>query len=138
MKESSFGIIPLQKKNNEWFVFLVQLSSGNHWGFPKGHAEKGEDPTQAAQRELEEETQLIVVTYLPIPQLKEEYTCIKEEQSRNKTVIYFAALVKGKPELRHPEVMEGGYFSLKEAKEKITYAASQNILQKLEKYLCKL
>jgi 8-oxo-dGTP pyrophosphatase MutT (NUDIX family) len=53
--ESSAGVIPiLFRKSNAQFL-VVQHRAG-HWGFPKGHIEKGEGVKDAARRELREET----------------------------------------------------------------------------------
>ena len=43
MKETSFGIIPLQKRDNIWHVLLIQHQEGHFWSFPKGHGEKNEE-----------------------------------------------------------------------------------------------
>lgn len=38
--------------------FLVIYDAHGNWGFPKGHVEAGEDPAQAARREIAEEVGL--------------------------------------------------------------------------------
>ena len=52
VEEVSFGVIPLMKDNAAWQVFLILHKSGNHWGFPKGHASGNETPQETATREL--------------------------------------------------------------------------------------
>lgn len=136
MKEKSFGMIPLMQKDPNWFVFLVQLRSGNHWGFPKGHSEKGETPIETARRELKEETSLHIDQLLSLPNLLEQYTYKKNGKQVEKIVQYFVAIVSGKPKLPSPEILNGGYFTIKEALQKITYKESRNVLQKLEGHLC--
>ncbi|MEL7237388.1 MAG: NUDIX domain-containing protein, partial [Planctomycetota bacterium] len=42
-------------RDNGERAFLL-LDYGRHWGYPKGHLEKGEDDITAARRELKEET----------------------------------------------------------------------------------
>lgn len=54
----SAGLVPvLRQKRGEPRRFLF-LRAFRHWDFPKGMVEAGEDPFQAALRELEEETQI--------------------------------------------------------------------------------
>jgi 8-oxo-dGTP pyrophosphatase MutT (NUDIX family) len=58
MKQTSLssGAIPLKKVGGEWRVLL--LRSFKYWDFPKGMVEEGEDPLEAAKREVQEETGL--------------------------------------------------------------------------------
>lgn len=102
--EQSFGIIPLRKNNNQWQLFMVQMKSGL-WGFPKGHAERGESPQQTAERELHEETGLTVTEYLPSPALTEEY--ISPKTNNPKTVTYFLAYAEGMLALCPLEIITG-------------------------------
>lgn len=43
-------------------VFLLIRDSYGHWGFPKGHLERGEDANVAAMREVTEETGVRALT----------------------------------------------------------------------------
>ncbi len=77
-KDESFGIVPLRRNANAWQVFLIQHKHGRHWGFPKGHAESGEMPEDAAARELKEETNLEITAFLiKIPLLNNIASIIK-------------------------------------------------------------
>lgn len=50
----SAGIIPVLKDQN----LVLLLRAYRYWDFPKGLVEAGEDPLEAAQRELQEESGL--------------------------------------------------------------------------------
>ena len=56
MNESklSCGIVLARRAGSEW-VTLV-LRAYHHWDFPKGIRERGEEPLEAAKREVAEET----------------------------------------------------------------------------------
>ncbi len=49
----SAGIVIVRKEEEEWkYLFLRAF---RNWDFPKGLVERGEDPLETAQREVEEE-----------------------------------------------------------------------------------
>lgn len=63
-KEESAGAIIYILKNNVPHYLLLHYPSG-HWEFAKGHIEEGENPEQAALREIKEETGLTDVVLIP-------------------------------------------------------------------------
>ena len=127
--EESFGVIPLKKESGAWLVFLVQLKSGSHWGYPKGHKEEGEAVLDTIARELFEETHLSIDKFLETKPLQETYVCEKGGEKISKTVTYYLAEVKGDPDLQRGEILDGGWFTLDAAAEKITYPGSKQILK---------
>jgi len=52
----SSGVVVVRNAGERWRFLL--LRAFNHWDFPKGMVEAGEDPVEAAIREVEEETAL--------------------------------------------------------------------------------
>ena len=72
LKDSSFGIIPLRRFDDTWQAFIVQQTN-TYWSFPKGHAERSETPQETAERELFEETGLVVKNYFPCQSLSATY-----------------------------------------------------------------
>ena len=56
VEAKSYGIIPIFKNKDGFYVLLVKNSKGGHWGLPKGTPEKDEKPIDTATRELFEET----------------------------------------------------------------------------------
>jgi len=127
-EEISYGIIPLQKRDNNWYVFLVHHRDGNHWGFPKGKPRDGESHQQSAVRELREETNLKVIFFLQEEPLSEAYIYTRNNEKTNKTVHYFLAMVEGTISIQKEEVLEGDFFSFEQAKKTITHAESQKVL----------
>lgn len=54
--EHSCGAVVFRKINGENRFLLIKNRRSNHWGFPKGHMEKGETREETAIREVLEET----------------------------------------------------------------------------------
>lgn len=126
--EESFGIIPLRKYEGSWEVFLIQHNRGHYWGFPKGHAEKGETPLEAALRELKEETNLDLVECLKNEPFIENYQFMVKGERVAKKVSYFAAEVSGTVVLQSQEIQDGIWIPFSESIEKITHAEGRVIL----------
>ena len=105
--ERSYGIIPLRRVAKGWEVLLVKHASAGFWGFPKGHANKGESPEQTAVRELCEETGLAPVRFLFERSFQEHYLYRKKEQLISKQVAFFVAEVSGEVSPQQEEVVFG-------------------------------
>jgi 8-oxo-dGTP pyrophosphatase MutT (NUDIX family) len=52
----SCGVVLARKTDDGWMTLL--LRAYHHWDFPKGLQEVGEEPLEAAQREVREETSI--------------------------------------------------------------------------------
>ncbi len=129
-KERSYGIIPLRKSGKVWKTLLVLHGKG-HWAFPKGHAERGESPLEAATRELEEETGLTIVRFLPGSPLEEHYFFTWEGEKVEKWVEYYLAEVSGALSLQKEEVSDARWLSLQEAEELVTFPESKRLCQEV-------
>jgi 8-oxo-dGTP pyrophosphatase MutT (NUDIX family) len=64
-REKSAGGVVVRFAGREPLVLLIRDSYG-HWGFPKGHLERGEPADAAARREVIEETGLPSVELLGV------------------------------------------------------------------------
>ena len=125
--DQSYGVVPLRKVNGEWNVLLIQHGSAKYWGFPKGHAEEGESPVEAAVRELKEETDLDVVRLLSESVLEEHYQFTWRGKRISKTVWFFVAEVTGEVKLQAAEVSDSRWVSLASAEEHLTYDTDKSI-----------
>ena len=88
--EKSAGAIIFKKENNQVEYLLIQYKTG-YWGFPRGIIEKEETLEDAAKREIEEETGLIDLQF--IPGFKEIIKYFYKWEGKNvlKFVTYFLA-----------------------------------------------
>lgn len=133
--EESFGVIPLRKIDGGWEVFLIQHNRGHYWGFPKGHAEEGESPLEAALRELKEETNLDLVSTLREEPFVEHYQFSVRGDRISKKVAYFAAIVTGVVILQSKEIQDGMWVPFPEAIDKITHVEGKSILSQVSSLL---
>lgn len=90
--DASCGVVPVHVESGERRYLLIQHHAG-HWGFPKGHPNKGETPADAARRELAEETGIAAVELLDEPVFEERYYFRVKDALVRKTVTYFIGLV---------------------------------------------
>jgi len=121
MKRNCFGIIPLTYRENYFELFLIQHQGGGHWGFPKGHGERGESPKESAERELLEETGMQVIRYLPHPYLVEKYQYKLEGELIDKTVRFYLAEVTPQYTLQSEEIIQGRWIPLKDLLSYVTF-----------------
>jgi len=137
-KDASFGIIPLQKVNGQWQVFIVQSITG-HWGFPKGHPDGDhETPQQTAERELREETGFTLTSYFPVESLSFSYECRSHGRYVDKTVTLFLGQVTGNIHPCPIEIAESIWVDLDKVEENIVFEPIQSLLEKLKQIVTQL
>ncbi len=150
--EVSAGLLMYSYKNNELKVFLVHpggpyftKKDDGFWGIPKGLTEPNEELLNTAIREFQEETGIIPHgEFIPLSSVK---------QKNGKTVYAWAFKTDNENHVhlssntfeiewpphsgvrkKFPEIDKGEFFSLDEAKKKIT-ETQREFISKLEKYL---
>ena len=131
-KDASFGIIPLQKKDGQWQVFIVQSITG-HWGFPKGHPDSDDETAhQTAERELREETGFTLTSYFPVESLSFSYECRSHGRYVDKTVTLFLGQVTGNIHPCPIEIAESIWIDLDDVTDKVVFEPIQPVLKKLK------
>jgi len=132
--EKSAGAIVFRKKGNEIFYLLLQYEAG-HWGFPRGLIEKGETLEETAKREIEEETGIKNLKFLP--GFKETIKYFFKWKGKNilKFVTYFLAQTKEKKVSLSFEHKDFEWLPYKEALEKLTFENSKEVLKKAHQFL---
>ena len=142
VKDKSYGVVPVIKKDDEWEVLLVHQisyrgSNDRFWTFPKGHPDDGEEPVETARRELMEETGLSNVQIITDAAFSIQYSFVHEDKKIAKTVTYYLGvssddLVK----ITLPdEIADLGWFNFKEASDKLTHTNAQQVLLEAGQYL---
>lgn len=135
MQDRSFGIIPLVKDQGKYKLIILQHGNGFFWGFPKGHAENGEEPFKAAQRELFEETGLEVVKLLDQNPLIERYSFIKQDIKVHKEVLFFICLVQGDVKIDGKEILDYRLCDFEKAHNLLTYKEAKKLVDQVKTHL---
>ncbi|KAE8229634.1 hypothetical protein CF326_g5391 [Tilletia indica] len=163
IQEHSYGLIPISLSTPPLVLLIQQKSEARHWGIPKGHADPGESPLQAAIRELEEETGLRASRFLPSSSstsasaskgveasaINEETDAIQGEPYRNprrndgwKSNYYYVALFDGAIQndagalkLQEEEVESAEWLELDTAAERCTYEEGRQVIRQAKSLL---
>lgn len=133
IKQHSAGIILYTIHENKILYLLLHYLSG-HWDFPKGKLEAGETLTQAALRELLEETAL---TAQIIPGFQESLVYIFKERGKliEKTVVFFVGVGNYNQPITLSREHQGyTWLSFEDAYQQLTYKNAQEILEKANRF----
>ncbi len=132
--ETSSGIVVFRVKNDERQYLLLDRKEG-FLDFPKGHIEKGESETEAAQRETLEESGLKVT---PIPGFRKEidYWFRLQGELIHKIVVMFTAEVSdgAAPEISFEHVGLR-WLNYGDSMNLLKYDNQKELLQEVEAFL---
>lgn len=132
--EKSCGALVYRKKSaqDEIEILLIKHRFGEHWSFPKGHVEHGENESQTALREVKEETGLSV-------ELQEGFRHSVEYYPRpntRKQVVYFLGYAtEYKTQLQEEEISDVKWVKIKNAHQEVTFKNDKNLISHAKKYL---
>lgn len=129
MIERSAGFIVVHDQN----FLLLQYEKG-YWDFAKGHVEKGETDSEAALRELKEETGL---QGEPVVGFKQELRYFFKRAGKTvvKDVIFFIATVRTADVKLSDEHVNFIWLPYAKAMKQVTYASAKEVLQKANEWL---
>lgn len=108
INHTSYGIIPIYKKDNQIFICAVHNEKSNEWGLPKGTPESNETPFETAKRELKEETGISEFEIIGGKTFSEKYFFEQDGVIHHKQNIYYIAEVN--------EMIEKGNIDSKDMK----------------------
>lgn len=130
--EKSCGAIVFRIINDEKRFLLIKNKRSNHWGFPKGHIEKGETEEDTAKREVLEEAG-IHIRLFPGFKNKSEYTIRGKIE---KSVSIFLATTDDVQTIIQPEEIEDYiWLNYEQAMKTLNYVNDKDILLLAQKFI---
>lgn len=135
-RDHSCGVVPVRVYAGKRYYLLVQHVAG-HWGFPKGHPDHGESPTETALRELAEETGLTDCGLIERPPFREEYVFTKRSgKTVIKDVTYFIGLVSDQAATpAEGEITDLYWGDAKQTRKRLTFDEGRALLDEVEVFL---
>ncbi|MCH3921396.1 bis(5'-nucleosyl)-tetraphosphatase [Limosilactobacillus sp.] len=117
------------------YLLLESQNKGHFWGFPKGHVEGDETLKQTAEREIREETQLV----LPIDTSFHVYTEYDLPNGNRKQMTLYTAELTQKEDikLQAEEIKNSGWFDYATARQQLTYDNLKELLDQVNDHLTK-
>lgn len=133
--ERSAGAVVFRKDGE--ILYLVLEYGHGHWGFPKGKIETGEDMEETVKREIQEETGISRILFVPNFKEKISYFYKKEGKTIYKEVVFF--LVEGlqKKVTLSFEHSDYAWLKFEDAQEKVNFKNDKIVLEKAHKMLGK-
>jgi len=133
LQEKSCGMVVFREASGRRFYLLLHYEEG-HWDFPKGHAEEGESETATALRELEEETGIKDVTFVPFRE-RIEYFYTNKGKKIHKEVYFFLARTSASDVKLSYEHIGFEWLAYDDALGRLTFQNAKDVLIKAERAL---
>lgn len=115
------------------YLLLESQNKGHFWGFPKGHVEGSESLKETAEREIREETQLV----LPIDTSFHVYTEYDLPNGNRKQMTLYTAELDQQETIRlqTEEIKDYGWFNYEDARKRLTYDNLKQLLDQVNDHL---
>ena len=111
---------------------LLRHRNGEHWAFPKGRIEDGENAEQAARRETLEETGIGTLEMVSGFQETSRYRLRRADETIDKSVVYYLAEVKATFVRLSREHTDSAWLVAEEARQALTFDEGRRILDRAE------
>lgn len=127
-KEFSSGGIVIRREDNDIFVLLIR-DSYSRWTWPKGKIDEGESPSDAAIREIKEETGVNARIIKKIGQTQYYYK-LNNVLIFKTVYIYLCETRDTVLKIQYSEIKEGKWLTPEEALKTLEYKDALPLLQK--------
>ena len=131
--KKSCGYVVYKLKNNK-ILYLVLQSLNGEWGFPKGHVEKDESELETANRELFEETNLIV-EYIAGFRAVTEYIMVQYNNKKKQVVYFVGKHLKNEIKCQDTEVKNAIFVSYEEAQNLLNFKETKAVLEEADLFI---
>lgn len=129
--EKSCGAIVYRVINEEVRFLLIKNKRSAHWGFPKGHIEKGETPRQTAMREVMEEAGL-KIEIIPDFESQSEYTI--QSRVEKSVTIFLAKTAQTTTTIQQEEIGDYAWLNYKKALNTLRFENDKLILEQANNF----
>lgn len=137
-EDRSYGVVPVVRDEHGNYKYLIVKQSPKHWSFPRGHKEKGEEPMDAARRELTEEAGVTNVRLKKRPRFSLSFFFTRNGHTYKKTVDHFLGFVDESDTTNETKGhMESRWVSKNEAYELLHRNTADKVLNKAHRFLTK-
>jgi ADP-ribose pyrophosphatase YjhB (NUDIX family) len=142
---TSYGIIPIHKKDGQIFICTIHNMKSDEWGLPKRTPENNETPFETAKRELTEETGISKFEIVGGKTFSEKYSFEQDGVVHNKENTYYIAEVSEMKngleykENKNPDIdsKDMKWININEADEFFKFDTIKEVLKEVLEYLNK-
>jgi len=132
--EKSAGVVVFRREDRKILYLLLKYGWG-HWGFIKGHIEKGESEIETVKREAYEEAGITDLRFVFGFREKVEYEYFFKGAKHHKIVYYYLAETTQKEVRLSYEHLDYTWLPYEPALKRITYESDREVLRRAHRYL---
>lgn len=130
--EHSCGAVVYRIINGQRRYLLIKNKRSAHWGFPKGHIERGETAEDTAKREVLEETGIHIEL---LPDFVEESDYSIQGKIEKSVSIFLAKTKDTQTIIQKEEIEDYIWLQYEDALKTLKFENDKTILEKAEQYL---
>ncbi|MCS7115998.1 MAG: NUDIX domain-containing protein [Nitrososphaerota archaeon] len=134
IEERSAGAVVFYDGEKGFEYLLLNYAAG-HWDFPKGNIEKDESDVSTVRREINEETGIDDISFIPGFKRKVEYYYKRDGKLVHKVVIFYLVQAHRKDVKLSHEHLDYSWLSYDEAIKRATFENTKRILKEADEFL---